>query len=97
MGAMTFFQNKWLRRAAWSVAGLLGLWAVTWLAVPAAVKYGVEKFGSDTLGRTVTLGRADFHPWTLRLTLDDLSVASASGGKPQVHIQRILLDAALWQ
>nr|WP_315243322.1 DUF748 domain-containing protein [uncultured Albidiferax sp.] len=98
---MTFFQNKWLRRAAWSVAGLLGVWAVTWLAVPAAVKYGVEKVGSDTLGRTVTLGRADFHPWTLRLTLDDLSVApagaSAAGGKPQVHIQRILLDAALWQ
>ena len=101
MGAMTFFQNKWLRRAAWVMAGLLGLWAVTWLAVPAAVKYGVEKFGSDTLDRTVTLGRADFHPWTLLLTLEDLSIAqagaSASGGKPQVHIQRILLDAALWQ
>ncbi len=97
MGAMTFFQNKWLRRAAWGVAGVLGLWAVTWLAVPALVKYGVEKIGSDTLGRTVTLGRADFHPWTLVLTLDDLSIARAKEATPQVHIQRILLDAALWQ
>ncbi|WP_295957607.1 DUF748 domain-containing protein [Rhodoferax sp.] len=100
---MTFFQNKWLRHAAWVVAGVLGLWTVTWLAVPALVKYGVEKMGSDTLGRTVTLGRADFHPWTLVLTLDDLSVASAGAdasakdATPQVHIKRILLDAALWQ
>lgn len=99
MRAMTFIQNKWLRRASWAVAGILGLWAVTWLAVPALVKYAVEKIGSDTLGRTVTLGRADFHPWTLVLTLDDLSIAGASAkdATPQVHIQRILLDVALWQ
>ncbi|WP_367846976.1 DUF748 domain-containing protein [Rhodoferax sp. WC2427] len=94
---MTFIQNKWLRRAAWGVAGLLGLWAVTWLAVPALVKYEVERIGSATLGRTVTVGRADFHPWTLLLTLDDLSIASAKDATPQVHIQRVLLDAALWQ
>ncbi|MBC7680730.1 MAG: DUF748 domain-containing protein [Ferruginibacter sp.] len=94
---MTFSKNKWLRRAAWVVAGVLGLWAVTWLAVPALVKYGVQKIGSDTLGRTVTLGRADFHPWTLVLTLDDLSIATAKDATAQVHIKRILLDAALWQ
>ncbi|MEO5794509.1 MAG: DUF748 domain-containing protein [Rhodoferax sp.] len=94
---MTFFQNKWLRRAAWVVAGVLGLWAITWLAVPALVKYEVEKVGSATLGRSVTLGRVDFHPWTLVLTLDDLAIAGAQDAKPQVHIQRILLDAALWQ
>jgi hypothetical protein len=94
---MTFSTNKWLRRAAWTVAGVLGLWAVTWLAVPHLVQYAVEKTGSETLGRKVTLGRADFHPWTLQLTLHDLSIASAHGATPQVHIQRILLDAALWQ
>lgn len=102
MAAMTFFQNKWLQRAAWVVVGVLGLWAVTWLAVPALVKYEVEKVGSATLGRSVTLGRADFHPWTLVLTLDDLSIAgskdtNSKDATPQVHIQRILLDAALWQ
>lgn len=96
---MTFSKNKWVRRAAWVVAGVLGLWAATWMVVPALVKYGVEKIGSDTLGRAVTLGRADFHPWTLVLTLDDLAIASASATDttPQVHIQRIVLDAALWQ
>lgn len=102
---MTFSTNKWLRRAAWAVAGLLALWAATWLAVPALAKYAVQKFGSDALGRSVTLERADFHPWTLRLTLDGLAIASssangsgsASDGTPQVQVQRILLDAALWQ
>jgi len=97
---MTFSKNKWLQRAAWVVsvvAVVLGLWATTWLAVPALVKYGVEKIGSETLGRTVTLGRADFHPWTLVLTLHDLSIAHAKDATPQVHIQRILLDVALWQ
>nr|WP_315231256.1 DUF748 domain-containing protein [uncultured Albidiferax sp.] len=89
--------NKWLRRALYVLVGGLLLWGLAWLAVPYIVKSQAEKVGSDKLGRQVQVGHVDFHPWTLALTLDDVSIAAASGTIPQLKMQRILVDVALWQ
>ncbi len=101
MPAMTFdflSKNKWLRRALWALATLLLLWALAWLAVPYLVKSQAEKIGSAKLGRQVQVGHVDFHPWTLALAVDDLSVAGPPGSAaPQLQIKHILLDVALWQ
>ena len=100
-------QNKWVRRLVWAVGGVGLLWGAGWLLVPPLLKSQLEKIASQELGRKVTVGRVDFTPWTLELTLDDLAVAMAEGGgappqpqrqpqsQPQLQIKRVYIDAAL--
>ena len=80
--------NRWARRAIWTVAGVLGLWALGWLAVPPLLKWQAQKIASAQLGRAVTIGEVDFKPWTLELTLRDVTVAAAKAGPPLLHVQR---------
>ncbi|MCJ0762813.1 DUF748 domain-containing protein [Variovorax terrae] len=87
--------NKWFRRVAWAVGGVLALWGIGWLAVPPLVKSQAEKIATEKLGRQVTLGAVDFKPWTLELTLNDLAIAGANGAPPQLLIKRIYIDGEL--
>jgi hypothetical protein len=91
-------QNKWFIRTLWALGGVLVLWSVAWLAVPVLVKNQLESLASEQLGRKVTLGSADFKPWTLELTLHDLAVARAADvadASPQLFIKRFYIDAEL--
>jgi hypothetical protein len=72
----------WLRRLLWLAAGVLVLWGITWLAVPPLLKWQGEKRLSELLGRTVTIGKVDFSPWSLRLAIDELAVSAAPGAAP---------------
>ncbi len=90
----------WRRRAAWAVGSLLLLWALAWAAVPPVVKSQIEKIASDKLGRRVTVGAIDFKPWSLEMTLTDLTIFKAKGvaeaaDVPQVQIRRIYIDGEL--
>ncbi len=87
--------KKWLKGAAWTVGGVLALWAVAWLAVPPIVKSQLQKIASEKLGRQITVGEIQFKPWTLELTLKDLAVAKSSGGEPQLRVASIYIDAEL--
>ena len=87
--------NRWARRAIWTVAGVLGLWALGWLAVPPLLKWQAQKIASAQLGRAVTIGEVDFKPWTLELTLRDVTVAAAKAGPPLLHVQRAYVDGEL--
>lgn len=86
---------RWARWAAGAVLGVLALWALAWLAVPPLLKRGLEQSATEALGRTVQVARVDFIPWSLELTLHDLSVARAGGGAPQLQVRRIYIDAEL--
>ncbi|MBP6297322.1 MAG: DUF748 domain-containing protein [Acidovorax sp.] len=79
------------------MAALLGVWALSWLSVPALVKGPLERLASEQLGRTVTVGSLDFKPWSLELTLRDITVAGAKGaeGQAQLTIGRVYVDAEL--
>ncbi|WP_216904046.1 DUF748 domain-containing protein, partial [Nocardia alni] len=83
----------------WPGAGLavvLAVWALAWLAVPTLVRMGIERWAMDTWGRTATVGKVEFRPWTLELLLHDVSLAAASpGAPPQVEIRRIYIDMEL--
>jgi hypothetical protein len=95
---MTSFSPRtltWLRRLAWTVAGLVLIWALAWLAVPPLLKSQVQTRLSALLGRTVTVGSVDFAPWSLEFTLRDLAVAKADGSGPQFSVARIYVDAEL--
>lgn len=95
MNAASLGQNKWVRRGIVALASLLGLWFVAWLAVPPIAKNQIQKIASEKLGRKVTVGKIDFKPWTLELTVDDLSIATADGSQPQFHVARLYADAEL--
>lgn len=87
-------RSPWLRRLAWTLAGLLLLlWALAWLAVPPLLKSQLEQRGSAALGRKLTVGAIDFKPWSLQLTLTDLALAKADGSAPQLDIARVYVDA----
>ena len=92
---VTRSHQRWLRRCAWALALLLGLWALAWLAVPPLLKQQGEKIASEKLGRKTTIGAVEFKPWTLELTLRDLAIASADGQREQLRIPRIYIDGEL--
>ncbi|MDB5827143.1 MAG: hypothetical protein JWQ73_1363, partial [Variovorax sp.] len=95
MNAASLRQNKWVRRGIVALASLLGIWLVAWLAVPPIAKSQIQKIASEKLGRKVTVGKIDFKPWTLEVTVDDLSIATADGSQPQFHVARLYADAEL--
>lgn len=90
-------QSRWFKPATRALAAVLGVWALSWLSVPALVKGPLERMASEQLGRTVTVGSIDFKPWSLELTLRDIAVAGAKGteGPAQLTIGRVYVDAEL--
>ncbi|MEO6973057.1 MAG: DUF748 domain-containing protein [Rhodoferax sp.] len=95
MNVQSIKSNKWARRGAWAVVGVLVLWAIGWLAVPPILKSQAQKIASKQLGRKVTIGAVAFKPWTLELTVTDLAVATADGAGQQLHVQRIYIDGSV--
>ena len=82
----------WLRALA---VGVLAMWGVLWLGVPPLLKSQAQQRLSALLGRTVTLGVVQFAPWSLQLTLRDVTIAGSAGtaGPPLLHVDRIYADA----
>jgi hypothetical protein len=95
MDVQTIRHNKWARRAAWAAGGVLALWAVAWVAVPPLVRSQAEKIASEQLGRKVTIGKVDFSPWSLELSVHDLAIATADGSAAQLAVKRLYIDAEL--
>jgi len=86
---------QWQRRGRWFLGSLLVVWLLAWLAVPPMAKRMIEEKGSAALGRTLTIGAVDFHPWSLELTVHELAIATADGRGKQLSITRVYLDAEL--
>ena len=90
-------QGKWIGRAGITAVTLVTLWVLTWLAVPPLVKWQAPGRLSAVLGRDVTLGAVDFHPWSLEIVLHDLAVGPAPGASaaPLLRVARIRANVAL--
>ena len=91
-------QGKWMRRSAMAVVALAALWGVTWLAVPPLVRWLAPARVSAALGRDVTLGAVDFHPWALEIVLHDVAIGPARGASaatPLLRIARVRANVAL--
>ena len=85
----------WRRRAAWTLAGVLAMWLLGWLAVPPILRAQAEKQLTQVLGRQVKLQEVSFQPWSLELELHGLSIARRDGSTPQLEVQRVYVDAEL--
>ena len=81
--------NVWLKRLLWSVAALLVLWLLAWLAVPPLLKWQAEKQLTKTLGRGVSVGSVDFHPWALELIISNLVIAGAAPARPDEPLLKL--------
>lgn len=79
--------------------GVLGLWAISWAALPSLVQWQIEKQGTRALGRAVTVEQVIFRPWSMRLTLRGLRVAQADAAEPvtpaQLSVEEIEVNASL--
>jgi uncharacterized protein involved in outer membrane biogenesis len=89
--------GKWVRRAGAALAVMVGLWVVTWLAVPPLLKWQAPGRLTALLGRQVTLGGVDFHPWGLEIVLHDVAVGPAPGASapPLLRVARVRANVAL--
>ncbi len=86
---------QWLRRGRWFLGGLLVVWVLAWVAVPPLAKRLIEEKGGAAMGRTLTIGSVNFYPWSLELTVHDLSIATADGSARQLSIERLYVDVEL--
>jgi len=88
-------RRPWLV-AVVAVIAIVVLWSAAWFYVPPLVADAAEKAVAQALGRRLTLGKVEFNPWTLELTLSDVAVAGASAdAAPLLEVKRIHADAAL--
>ncbi len=72
------------------------LWSAAWFYVPPLVVSAAEKAAAQQLGRRLTLGKVEFNPWTLEITLSDLALAGATAdAAPLLEVKRIHADAAI--
>ncbi len=93
---MDILKSKaWLRRTVWSVLAVLVLWALGWLALPPLLRSQGQKLASEALGRDVRIGRIEFVPWSLQLTVHDVAVATADGQGAQFTVTRVLADVGM--
>ncbi len=93
-----------LLRSLVIVGGIvLLLWGLAWLALPPIVKGQAEQRLSALLGREVKIGRVAFAPWSLTLTVEQLTIASAAGSAragPQFSVGRVVANVdlrSLWR
>jgi hypothetical protein len=89
------FANPWIKRLVWAVVSVLLLWLISWLVVPLLLKWQLQKQASQALGRSVTVQKVDFRPWSLALTVEGLRVASAQGDAEQLSVARVHVNAEL--
>jgi uncharacterized protein involved in outer membrane biogenesis len=90
-------QGKWMRRLAAAIGAAAALWVAIWVAVPPLVRWQAPARLSTALGRDVTLGAVDFHPWALEIVLHDLVVGGTGGasGAPLLRVARVRANVAL--
>ncbi|MEQ6291795.1 DUF748 domain-containing protein [Vogesella sp. GCM10023246] len=83
--------RRWGRRLGWSATALAALLAGLWAGVPKAVDYAAGNWAKD-IGRSLTLGKVEFAPWALRLTLHDVALRDRDGS-PLFSAARLNVDA----
>lgn len=78
---------------------LLGLLVLGWLGLPPLARWGIEKYGSEALGRAVKVESVSFNPLLLDVRIEGLKIAEADGVGEFLDFAALQLDlssASLW-
>ncbi len=97
-GMFAAFRSRrpvWLQRLALGLLGLAFVWSAGMLWLPWVLKPQAERALGEALGRSAHIGKVEFRPWSLELTLHDLSVRTQDGSADQLHIGQVYANAAL--
>ncbi|MFC3533906.1 DUF748 domain-containing protein [Vogesella facilis] len=70
--------RRWGKRLGWAGGGIALLMAGLWAGVPKAVDYAADNW-AQKVGRKLTLGKVEFAPWALRLTVHDVALRDRDG------------------
>ncbi|MBC8118061.1 MAG: DUF748 domain-containing protein, partial [Burkholderiaceae bacterium] len=68
---------------------------IGYFAIPAAARWAIEDIGSRELGRTVRVQSISANPYTLRVTVSDLSIAGLPGEPALLTVQQTVLNASI--
>lgn len=83
---------RW-RRRLWIAAGIVGLFTFAGFVVaPPLLHAQLEKRLSAALGRSVTIGKVRFNPYTLAVTIERLDVAGREAGGTFVGWDRLYVN-----
>jgi uncharacterized protein involved in outer membrane biogenesis len=89
------YRSRRARRIALIVAIILVVFGLLgFFAGPPILRAQIQKQASAALGRQVTIGHVRFDPYTLRLQLDRLQVASGAGQPPFIAVDRAVVNAS---
>ncbi len=67
--------------------------AAGYVAVPTIVKSSLDSFGKQ-LGRSVSVSKVAFNPWTWEFTLEGLKVAGKNNNPPLLSLDRLFVNAS---
>lgn len=84
-------RSPWPRRLAWAATAVALLMGGLWAGVPKAVDYAAGNWAQQ-LGRKLTLGKVEFAPWALRLTVHDVALRDRDGSS-MFSAARLNVDA----
>ncbi len=97
----TCLRPGWRRRLSVTLVTVLALAALAALAVPWGLRWAVQTYAPQALGRPVQVASVRFNPFTLRLRVTGLQVGAAQAGQaPQLTVDELsvaLSAASLWQ
>ena len=85
-----------LRKAAIALTVLIVLFGVVgYLAIPKAVRWGLETVASRELGRTVRVESVSANPFTLRATMRGVVIEGAPGeNTPLLSVREVIVNAS---
>jgi uncharacterized protein involved in outer membrane biogenesis len=92
--AVSWVRARW-RTIGIAAAGLIVLFGVVgYFAIPAAARWGIETVASRELGRAVSVEKISANPFTLRVTLNDVTIAGQSGEPPLLKVKQAAVNAS---
>jgi uncharacterized protein involved in outer membrane biogenesis len=98
---MLEIRRRRLRTFLLATAILLALFALTgFLAVPYIAKSKIVSLASDELGRSATVGKVQFNPFTLRARISDFALADKDPGRTLLKFDTLDIDvsaASVWR
>jgi hypothetical protein len=86
--------RRWIRRLGYALAAIAVLVAAAWVAVPPIARWQLETRLGEYLDRRTTVESVSFNPFALRLTAQNVVIASRDGTEPLLALDSIVADVS---